>query len=331
MNKPVVSVIVPIYNAERYLRETLDSIKDQSFHDFEVIMIDDGSTDDSAVICDEYAKNDNRFVVYHIINSGVAYARNYGVAKSHGLYVTFVDADDLINCFFLEGMLSAIKESNERIVTCTHIRGKEVSRKTFEKEFYPREPEYVVVGMDKYRYTNRYAHNVVWGALYERNLLKGTRFNPKLSVGEDTLFFAELLKKTRSLAFVDIGYYYYSYNENSLAHGIYRLRHYDEVKAWEGICHLFRNESKPFMNECKVALFFRCEKNYINAMNGGFIKPRFYSDLHKKMRSTICNVFRSKELSCGVKMKSLFFVMTPCLYRRIQMLKSSKSSLSDHS
>ena len=94
---PKVSIIVPVYNTEKYLRPCLDSIQAQTFTDFEAILVDDGSTDSSGIICDEYAAQDSRFVVVHKKNEGVAKARDYGFNKSIGEYVTFVDSDDYIS------------------------------------------------------------------------------------------------------------------------------------------------------------------------------------------------------------------------------------------
>ena len=95
--KPKISVIVPVYNVEKYLRRCVDSILTQTFTDFEVLLIDDGSTDGSGKICDEYAKKDKRVRVFHKENGGVSSARNLGLDNVRGRYVTFVDADDKIS------------------------------------------------------------------------------------------------------------------------------------------------------------------------------------------------------------------------------------------
>lgn len=102
---PDVSVIIPVYNAEKYLRECLDSIKKQDC-DFEAIIIDDGSQDSSPSICDEYAVSDSRFKVFHCENSGPANARNLGLSKAKGLWITFVDADDVIETGYLNICIS---------------------------------------------------------------------------------------------------------------------------------------------------------------------------------------------------------------------------------
>ena len=96
MNKPMISVIVPVYNAEKYLQRCVDSILKQSFTDFEVLLIDDGSHDRSGELCDEYGEKDNRVRVFHKENGGVSSARNVGLDNASGEYISFVDADDYL-------------------------------------------------------------------------------------------------------------------------------------------------------------------------------------------------------------------------------------------
>ena len=96
MSNVVISVIVPVYNAEKYLSRCIDSILVQRFNDLELLLIDDGSKDGSGKICDEFAEKDKRIKVFHKVNGGVSSARNYGLEKSNGEYVTFVDADDYL-------------------------------------------------------------------------------------------------------------------------------------------------------------------------------------------------------------------------------------------
>ena len=99
---PFISIVIPIYNAASYLQQCLDSIKNQSFTDFEVIMVNDGSTDASKEICMNYVATDNRFRLINQINSGVSSARNTGIELSRGKWITFIDSDDWIDCdYFL--------------------------------------------------------------------------------------------------------------------------------------------------------------------------------------------------------------------------------------
>ena len=112
----LLSVVVPVFNTEKFLPNCLDSIKNQQFSDFEVILVDDGSTDKSSSICDKYAEIDDRFTVYHRKNNGVSAARNYGISCAKGDYITFVDSDDYIFPFYFKEIGKIINESSPDVV-----------------------------------------------------------------------------------------------------------------------------------------------------------------------------------------------------------------------
>lgn len=111
-SKPTISVIVPVYNAEKYLHRCVDSILSQTFTDFEVLLINDGSTDTSGVICDEYAQKDARVRVFHKENGGVSSARNVGIKNMRGLYSIHVDSDDWVEPSYLKDLYSCAKVEN---------------------------------------------------------------------------------------------------------------------------------------------------------------------------------------------------------------------------
>ena len=114
----MISVIVPVYNVEKYLSRCIDSILNQTYKDYEIILIDDGSKDSSGKICDEYAKNHNNISVIHTKNRGLSAARNTGTENSHGEYITFVDSDDLISNSFLSDLYTLIVNNNADISLC---------------------------------------------------------------------------------------------------------------------------------------------------------------------------------------------------------------------
>ena len=117
-----LSIIIPIYNVERYLEETINSVLKQTFTDFELILVDDGSTDNSGKICDKYAQKDSRVKVIHKPNGGVSSARNAGVDNATGEFIGFVDSDDIISEVMYEGMINIAEKYGADIVQCTHVR-----------------------------------------------------------------------------------------------------------------------------------------------------------------------------------------------------------------
>ena len=122
MRTPSISIIVPVYNSEQYLRQCIDSILKQTFSDIEVILIDDGSTDQSGLICDQYEKSDSRIKVIHQDNYGASRARNMGIAKSSGRYICFVDSDDLVSATYCEMMYELLDNSGYDFCVCGSYR-----------------------------------------------------------------------------------------------------------------------------------------------------------------------------------------------------------------
>ena len=118
MNKPKISVVVPVYNAERFLHKCVDSILSQSFSDLELILVDDGSPDNSGAICDDYARQDSRVKVIHQRNSGVSVARNRGIQEASGDYIGFVDSDDWIDSEMYAVLYQTAKKEHTDIVMC---------------------------------------------------------------------------------------------------------------------------------------------------------------------------------------------------------------------
>lgn len=117
IHENLVSVVVPVYKVEEYLRECIDSIISQTYTHLEIILVDDGSPDTCGKICEEYALNDSRITVYHKDNGGLSDARNYGMARSHGEFITFVDSDDIIMPNFVETLMNLIHEHDADIAT----------------------------------------------------------------------------------------------------------------------------------------------------------------------------------------------------------------------
>lgn len=122
MRKPLISIIVPVYNVERYLNKCLDSIIHQTYNNLEIVLVDDGSTDWSGLICDAYATKDNRVTVIHKENNGLSAARNIGLEYSHGELIGFVDSDDYVDRQMYEILLRQLEEDKSDIAICDYMR-----------------------------------------------------------------------------------------------------------------------------------------------------------------------------------------------------------------
>lgn len=212
--KPVFSIVIPIYNAEKYLFNTLDSVEKQTFQSFEVLLIDDGSTDGSANVCMKFVDKDDRFYLYQKSNGGVCSARNYGIEKAIGEYILFIDSDDIVELAMLADCLKMIQESGADILLFGmqfDVEKQKKIVKTYQKCFEP--AVFDSRHLDKY-YRKLYENNYVtsmcnritrMSVIRENNI----RFNEEITNYEDMVFSLATLRYAEKIQSTDKCYYHY--------------------------------------------------------------------------------------------------------------------------
>ncbi len=221
-NKEKVSIIVPVYNVSVFLTRCLNSIVDQSYTDIEIILVDDGSTDGSSAICDEWAEKDSRIKVIHKQNGGLSSARNAGLEVASGEYVVFVDGDDFVDAAYIEKLLDAARGSNADIAMCNYRfvdeSGKEIANDNYTH--YSRQDafdsyEALRLFEDK---SYRTFFDVVWNKIFKRKLFDDVRFPEGINVVEDIAVMPILYHKAEKVCVVDDALYNYVYRAESLSH-----------------------------------------------------------------------------------------------------------------
>lgn len=216
MDKVKISIVVPVYNADEYLDRCLHSVLDQEFSSYEVILVDDGSTDASSLICDRYSSTDPRFVTLHQPNMGVSAARNAGINMAQGEYVMFLDADDALLPYALENMVESVRGEDVvvggyGVLTCG-VPSKEVKPVrsfSYRGEEYRRFFEENII-------RNCELLDAPWAKLFRTKAIRNVRFNESLSYAEDKLFVFEVLSKANSALTVPHAVYAYHKREGSL-------------------------------------------------------------------------------------------------------------------
>ena len=213
-NNPKISVIVPVYNVEKYLRRCVDSILAQTFTDFELLLIDDGSPDNSGKICDEYAKKDERIRVFHKENGGVSSARNLGLDHARGEWVAFADSDDDLHVDALEIYNVAINQANGKLLIFGHDTLTEDGTALGRTEYKSDRITSSIYIKQILRYN---AQSSPWAKLYRTALAKSILFNKNLRIGEDLLFNIEYALKCKNVVlFRGIVYNYYIHPVSAL-------------------------------------------------------------------------------------------------------------------
>ena len=215
--EPLISLIVPVYNCDRYILNCLESILDQSFKNYEVIIIDDGSTDGSGSIAGKFCMQDARFRLLSKDNEGVSPARNSGLQHARGRYVTFVDADDWLDSNYLIKFVELIDGTNSLIMQNHSLYSDGVSIKSLKLKSrnYTRE-EFNTY----FKELNLIRNGHGWSKLFAKDLLDAheIRFDTEISYAEDCLFMLQYLQHVEQVKFSDYpGYYYRQGNQNSLS------------------------------------------------------------------------------------------------------------------
>lgn len=251
----LVSIVVPVFNAELSLHRCVVSLLNQSYRCIEVILIDDGSTDESARICDSFATADNRVFVSHIQNAGVGNARNLGLIHCRGRYVVFVDSDDYLEAHAIESLVCASDHFQVPLVISPELDEKPDGFPVDSLLTYPAESS--VVHNPDYSFLEGYACGIIHGVLFRSDLIHDLAFATDLFNGEDSLFFAQALSRADSIAVIPDKLYHYVIYEESLSHGRLTAKRLTEYDAWKRIAGLFPSGSFTKMT-AEVAWAKRC-------------------------------------------------------------------------
>ena len=227
---PQISVIVPVYKVEPYLRRCVDSILGQTFTDFELILVDDGSPDDCGAICDKYAEQDQRVHVIHQENGGLSAARNAGIdwafANSDSAWLAFVDSDDWVHPRYLELLYRAVETDHTKISVCDYVETDTVL--PFEE---PAEGT-TIRDWDEFSLNRNVCATVAWNKLYARELFKDLRY-PIGKTHEDEFVTYKLLIQAEKVSFLTATLYYYYQNPEGITKSKFSLNRLDVIDAVE--------------------------------------------------------------------------------------------------
>lgn len=235
---PLISIIVPVYNVQQYLARCLDSIIDQTYTNLEIIVVDDGSTDDSGKICDQYAEKDNRIQVLHCPYGGVSIARNRGIKAAKGSYLGFIDSDDWIEPNFYECLYNSLTNAHADIAFCSvfrHKKGECFAKYKSGKVVCWNRKESLIHLLKAKRLRDH-----VWNKLYKKALFDGISFPPD-KLYEDVLTLYKVFLKVNKAVYIQKPLYHYIYREGSISH--------TRKKRRERECQLFEalyNRNKFF-------------------------------------------------------------------------------------
>lgn len=249
----MISVIVPIYNVEKYVDRCITSIVNQTYKKLEIILVDDGSTDQSNKICDNWMKKDKRILVIHKKNHGVSSARNEGLRIAKGQFISFIDADDWIDVNMYEELLKYMTNNDADIGICGYTKEFGYTKKPgdlIKNEFKKTEARLFsrkAAVMEIFRYENnkvpKFFSWELCDKIFARDLLCSLCFDESIYNGEDMLFCWQAFKNAKRIAFLPLYSYHYFMRENSAVHQANSSKSISVLKAVHSILNDTKNES----------------------------------------------------------------------------------------
>ncbi len=260
-----ISIVVSIYNQHAYLHECIDSVLKQTYDNFECILVNDGSTDDSLDICNEYAKKDSRFQVIDKENGGLTSTRIAGFDAATAEYICFLDGDDFLHKDFLKKNMEALSKENADMCTCSHFQYKEgtIITNTYDFDYAVYEGEDIknnhILPIIGKLYSGNYKNlpGYVWGRIYKKScIVKECFVSERKTYPEDDVFQAYLYPQLKKIVYIPDKLVFYRVNEASLTH-TYRKNVWNKLKSrHEKIERVFQNDSSKEVTQRLLASAF---------------------------------------------------------------------------
>lgn len=229
---PLISIIVPVYNGDKYLSRCVDSILSQTFQDFELLLVDDGSKDISSDICDNYAAKDQRIKVFHKKNGGVSSARNIGLNHAKGEWIAFIDADDYVKESYLANLWEHSQKQVDLVISYAEIHnGDDINKESYPSKFVD-DMNFEIMFIEN----DMHWHTSPWSKLYKRNIIEkhNLRFCEGMHIGEDAVFlYSYMLYSNKIYISNDTDYCYFAYTPGSLTKRVNSLD--SEILAYNQI------------------------------------------------------------------------------------------------
>ena len=320
-NNIIVSVIVPVYNVEKYLKRCIDSILMQTYRNLEIILVDDGSTDNSGSICDQYGLIDSRIKVIHKINGGLSDARITGISNATGDFYSFIDSDDWIESNMIEVMIKNIIDTNSDIAIARRFRTFENGTKYLEHyQTYPKEKVFNSTTGLKYLMSFCGFDMSVCDKIFKKDLFKDIEF-PFGKTCEDSFVTYRLFAKANKIIYIDEGMYNYFYRTNSITRSS-KVNETVIEATYEQLCFIKNNylELLPEASSSYITALMSVQNEYLNR---GIIwdKIAYYQ---RDSKNYLKVALKNRNILKVKKLQLVIFCYSKTLYKRVYMFLKNK-------
>lgn len=323
----MISVIIPIYNVENYLRPCIESILNSTYQDFELILVDDGSTDASGMICDDYAARDKRVKAIHKANGGVSETRNTGLEASTGDYILFVDGDDVIHPNMLQVLYDAINEGDYDFSMVWGVKAyvsqfegqlndMSIGLSSAHKQLSQQELMTYIMGPSWVDFP----YIVVWNKLFKRNIVENLKFIKTGS--EDAEWSTRMCLNVKNAVIVDAEMYYWVQREGSFTHKGMRPVVVDRINSYHICLNDIPEENKSYRALALVKLYKIILHTRYNAEGSEFVND--VKTLSSRVYKQTINEYLKSSINWKTKWGLLFLYYFPSIHRRFMMRKQSR-------
>lgn len=318
---PRLSIIVPIYNVEKYLSRCIESILNQTFKDFELILVNDGSTDNCKEICEKYKRMDSRIIVANKKNGGLSSARNLGIDISKGDYIGFVDSDDFIDVHMYEILLNTINSYDSDIVICDYYKVNEYDIKKYEK-MKSNNKDIKIENINNIDAIERIITRdikivVAWNKIYKRSLFDNLRYKEGV-ICEDEFLAHRIFYKCNKVSIINQKLYYYIQRKGSIINSPFSPKDFDKIYAIK--------DRVDFLNEKKITnLIDKAEKSFMDYFVWNYFTGYQRLEnieyelkrLKKEFNSVFYRILDNKFISLNEKITLFILYLSPYLYNKL--------------
>ena len=321
----LISVIIPVYNVEDYLHYAIESLGKQTYKNFEIILVNDGSTDDSGKLCDEYSEKYSNVRVFHKENGGLSDARNFGVQKAKGEFITFLDPDDYLEAYSLE-LLASIQEKHNCEIVSTRVKATELYN-VYSNHSLTEEDIKNVIVMDRDVFLEEAFYDKVatvsaCGKLYRKSILE-IPF-PKGRIYEDLYIISEHVEKTNKIVHTPIQIYNYYKRQGSIVNSKFTSKQYD---FFDAIAYNRQVIREKINNVDKLVTAINAKEVIGSFKIIGSAYKTSISDVYnirKIIKENSSDILRNKRISYTFKMKYMLFILSPYLFNIIKRFAYKK-------
>lgn len=306
---PLISVIIPIYNVEKYLARCVDSIVNQTYKNLEIILVDDGSPDRCPQMCDDYAEKDSRIKVVHKKNGGLSDARNAGIAVAKGEYISFIDSDDYVSDDFFECLLDVMNKENSDIAECSVVklyednRFDEFSDDLSVKTYDTQDAMSALIAENPF-------HQHVWNKLYKTELVKDIPYAVG-KLNEDEFWTYQVFGRADKVSKLNKTMYYYFQRNSSIMGVGYNIRRLDALEGKANRQKYIENNFPELSTQAKIDLYGSCMFAYQSVL-------KFMSGADKKKALSIIKKYKNNcnlsfdEIKLADKSARKYFYLAKC-------------------